>query len=416
VSRGRIALLHYTAAPVVGGVETVIERHADLMADAGHDVLVVAGRGGSTERHRTFRRLALADTRHPRVREARQQLDAGSIPVGFEGLVEELTAELTDAIGDRDLVIAHNVASLHLNLALTAALDRMRGHPGGPKLVLWHHDVAAAMDAYRGELHDGWPWDLVRSPWPGTASIAISASRATLYARETGLDPGSIRVIPDGIDAAETLGLHATTRRFAADRRLTSAAPILLTPARLNPRKNIELAVEVVAALRRTMPSAALVITGAVDPHDPASRGYLERLRALAAERDVEDALHIASEWLDGPPPRRLVTDLYRVADALFLPSRDEGFGLPVLEAGIHRLPIFCTDIDALREVVGPGAVLFGLEDDADTIARSIATRLGADPAYLTAVRDRTTYDWRAIYAAAIAPLLESLLSAQPDG
>ena len=42
----KIALLHYSVPPVVGGVESVLAQQARLMADAGHAVQVIAGRGG----------------------------------------------------------------------------------------------------------------------------------------------------------------------------------------------------------------------------------------------------------------------------------------------------------------------------------------------------------------------------------
>ena len=45
----RVALLHYAAPPVIGGVESVVGQHARLMADAGHQVCIVAGRGERTD-------------------------------------------------------------------------------------------------------------------------------------------------------------------------------------------------------------------------------------------------------------------------------------------------------------------------------------------------------------------------------
>ena len=410
-SKGRIALLHYTALPVVGGVEVVVGRHATLLADAGYDVAIVAGRGRSPDPRVEFVRIPIADTLHPRVRAARAQLDRGLVPDDFEPMVDEATAALRDATSSMDVVIAHNVASLHINLALTAALHAISQAPTQTRIVLWHHDVAAAMAAYRDELHDGRPWDLVRSSWPATTSVAISAARAATYARVTGLAPDDIRVIPDGIDRAETVGLHPATIRLIRSRGIDGAAPILLTPVRLNPRKNLELAIVTLAALRPLMSGAILVVTGAFDPHDPGSHAYLGRLRSLAAERGVDDAVHIVSEWVAGPPTPRLVTDLYRLADALFLPSRDEGFGLPVLEAGLHRLPVFCADIDALREIARTEAVLFSPDAPPTDIAALIRDRLAGDPVYRAAVRSRTDYGWRTIFDAAIEPLIASLVS-----
>ncbi|MDQ1322718.1 MAG: hypothetical protein QG587_51, partial [Chloroflexota bacterium] len=44
-----IGLLHFTSPPVVGGVETVLGHHARLMADAGHAVRMITGRGGTPD-------------------------------------------------------------------------------------------------------------------------------------------------------------------------------------------------------------------------------------------------------------------------------------------------------------------------------------------------------------------------------
>jgi glycosyltransferase involved in cell wall biosynthesis len=105
------------------------------------------------------------------------------------------------------------------------------------------------------------------------------------------------------------------------------------------------------------------------------------------------------------------VRDLYRLADAIILPSRDEGFGLPVLEAGLHRLPVFCADIEALRELAGQDATVFPPDAPADEIGILIRDRLASDPVYRAAVRARTAYDMRTIFDTAIEPLIASLVS-----
>ncbi|HEX9014045.1 MAG TPA: glycosyltransferase, partial [Anaerolineaceae bacterium] len=101
------------------------------------------------------------------------------------------------------------------------------------------------------------------------------------------------------------------------------------------------------------------------------------------------------------------VRDLYQLADGLLLPSREEGFGLPILEAGAARLPIFCTDLPPLSSLAGDWAEYFSPDGDPDTVARMVASRLAADPAYQLRRRVRLEYTWDAVYDRSIAPLLE---------
>jgi glycosyltransferase involved in cell wall biosynthesis len=66
-------------------------------------------------------------------------------------------------------------------------------------------------------------------------------------------------------------------------------------------------------------------------------------------------------------------------AGALVLPSRDEGFGLPVLEAMACDVPVVCTDLPVLREVSGGHAatVPFG---DVDAMAATLHEVLASPP------------------------------------
>src|SRR5260221_6569958 len=120
-----IALLHYSAPPVVGGVEAVMGHQARLMARAGHSVTLVAGRGGAADGLALFAALPLLDSRHPRVLAAKLELDAGRVTPNFDALSVEIETGLLTVLAGMDVVLAHNVCSLHKNLALTAALHRL---------------------------------------------------------------------------------------------------------------------------------------------------------------------------------------------------------------------------------------------------------------------------------------------------
>lgn len=106
--------------------------------------------------------------------------------------------------------------------------------------------------------------------------------------------------------------------------------------------------------------------------------------------------------------------DLYRLADLAFLPSHDEGFGLPILEAAAHRLPIVCTDLPALRSLAGDAAIYIDPDDDPVEVAARILERLDADPAARLAIEIRTRYAWDVVYRERIAPLLASAAPVTP--
>jgi glycosyltransferase involved in cell wall biosynthesis len=352
----------------------------------------------------------LIDSRHPRVLALKQELDAGRVPADFAALTAATVAALRPALAELDVLIAHNVASLHKNLALTAALHQLSAEPDMPSLVLWHHDFAWTAPHYAAELHPGEPWDLLRTAWPGVTQVVISKMRQREWAELTGLAIAQIHVIPNGVEADQLLKLEPQTRALVADLGLAAAQPLLLLPVRLTPRKNIELALRVLAALRAgPLPDAMLLVTGPEGAHNPANAAYRARLLALRDELGLAGAAHFAAEYSAEWLPDAVVADCLRLADALLLPSQQEGFGLPVLEAAVTRLPIFCTDIPALRELGGDDVTYFAPDADPNAVAEAIAVRLSTDAVYRLAARVRGQYTWDQVYANHLAPLLAGL-------
>ena len=119
--RPRITLVHYTAPPVVGGVEAVLSEQARLFAAAGCPTTVVAGRGSPSALGAAVRVTILPemDSRHG-------GSDGFAPPAGqFEAACQRLERALGEALGPDEIVIAHNVLTTHFNLPLTAALFRL---------------------------------------------------------------------------------------------------------------------------------------------------------------------------------------------------------------------------------------------------------------------------------------------------
>jgi glycosyltransferase involved in cell wall biosynthesis len=153
---------------------------------------------------------------------------------------------------------------------------------------------------------------------------------------------------------------------------------VLFTPTRVSRTKNIDLGIDILPELKKLVGKVKLLVTGAPDPHAPEAVAQLEGLRRRAKERGVASDVIFLSKMTspDGTPltrSREVVRDVYTLVDAVFLPSRYEGASLPLLEAGLLRLPAICSDIEVFQEVAGKGNALFvSLKERPEVIAAKI--------------------------------------------
>ena len=401
-----IAILHYSVPPIVGGVESVIAHHARLMSADEHSVRLIAARGEALSERISLRTIPLADSRHERVAKVKAQLDSGEVTADFESLRDELAAQLQDGLSGVDVLIAHNVCSLNKNLALTAALHQLHTSKRLPRLILWHHDLAWTTPRYRHELHNGYPWDLLRADWGSTTHVVVSELRRLELADLMKISPEKIHVIPNGVDAIRFYKLEEQTQTLLSQTNILDSAPILLLPVRLTPRKNIELALWTLAALRKDFPRAALVVTGPLGPHNENNINYFEILTGLRKQLGLVGSAHFLAELHEGFLPDEVIADFFRVADALFFPSREEGFGIPLIEAAFSHLPAFCADIPPLRELGVNDARFFSPDEDPAKIAGMIAEYFRTSMDARLSMRARDSFRWEAIYRQHIAPIL----------
>jgi glycosyltransferase involved in cell wall biosynthesis len=100
------------------------------------------------------------------------------------------------------------------------------------------------------------------------------------------------------------------------------------------------------------------------------------------------------------------LASLYFWADALLFTTTQEGFGLPVLEAGLAGLPIFCSDLPVLREVAGPHAHYFAPTSTSPPVADLIELVLDVPGAAGLRRRVRQHYSWEGIYERLLLPLI----------
>lgn len=136
--------------------------------------------------------------------------------------------------------------------------------------------------------------------------------------------------------------------------------PTFLMVGTLEPRKSHAQALSAFEYLWREGLAVNLVIVG--------KKGW--QTEALLARLHQHPQLNQHLFWLPQASDPELL-QLYSTASALLAASQAEGFGLPLIEAAQHKLPLIVRDIPVFREVAGPHAYYF----DAKT-PESLATVL----------------------------------------
>lgn len=171
--------------------------------------------------------------------------------------------------------------------------------------------------------------------------VAVSAStRQELGA--LGVASERVRIIHNGTDAVR----H--------DEDLRSPTPVVIVLGRLVPQKRVEIAMDAVAALADEIPDLQLRVVGS---------GYWEpQLREYAAELGIEDRTSFEGHVSEHEKHRLLAESWVHA-----MPSLKEGWGLVVVESGVHGTPTV-----AFRAAGGPSdSIVHGrtgllVDDDQD--------------------------------------------------
>ena len=413
MSKPQTAILHYTAPPVVGGVEAVIQAHAQAFIQASYPIAVVAGWAelATLPQGADLVRIPEMDTRDAAISKMSAQLEGGRVPEGFERMTQRIFDKIGPVLSRFDTIMVHNIFTKHFNLPLTAALARFLDQKDAPTCVAWCHDFTWTSPSSRSKVHAGYPWDLLRFRRPDVTYVVVSQERQKELARLFQCPVDEIRVIYNGVDPQGLLGLSQEGLALVQRLELLEQDLVLLMPVRVTQAKNIEYALHVVAALKSRGCHLRLVLTGPPDPHDGESMAYFRSLQALRRELGVEDEMCFVFEAGSDPNESNIIDagvvgDLYRISDLMFMPSHREGFAMPVLEAGLVGIPAVCTSVPAAEEIGLDDVVLFNLDETPDSLAERILDWADRNQIHRLRRRVRQNYTWQAIFHRDIEPLL----------
>lgn len=255
---------------------------------------------------------------------------------------------------------------VHLNTSIIPVCGETAARRGLP--VLWHvREVIPPDDpAARRRLLEA-----ARSH--ASAIVAISAAAAAPF-REI----GPVRVIHEGVP------VDAWWRPAARlpVRQALGAGPddvVLLYPATLNPYKGQATLLEALPEALRVAPRLVVWFAGG-----EGRRGERVALQARAARLGVAGRVRWLG-WRDDMPDLMAASDL-----VAFLPVREEGFGLPLIEAMAAGRPVITLDRGPAPEIVAHGRTgfLVGLRGPVADAEEATRKRRSADAGLETGPED----------------------------
>ena len=142
--------------------------------------------------------------------------------------------------------------------------------------------------------------------------------------------------------------------------------PTFLSVGTIEPRKSHHVTVEAFEHLWASGQDVNLVLVG--------KQGWL--VDDLIAKLQTHPRRGTQLFWLSGVSDEYLAR-IYQSADCLVTASVGEGFGLPLIEAAQHNIPIIARDLPVFREVAGDHATYFS--GGADALATTINHWLALD-------------------------------------
>ncbi|WP_328698642.1 glycosyltransferase family 4 protein [Cellulomonas citrea] len=232
------------------------------------------------------------------------------------------------------------------------------------------------------------------------AAVVVVPSEATRRdCVDVGIEPGRLVVARHGV-RAEQVTAEARTRWAA---RLGTGRPYVLWCGTLEPRKNVPTLVAAFALLlRETGTPVDLVLAG------PDGWGSAAAEVARSLEGVPEGRVHLVGRLSDAE-----LQAAYAGASVFAFPSVWEGFGMPVLEAMAHGVPVVTSRDTSMAEFAeGAGALADPLDPQA--LATALAEALGPQGALWGAVgRERAAaMTWTASASRHVAAYRQALATA----
>ena len=288
---------------------------------------------------------------------------AGRIDLPKEEL-EGMIPTFTDFVLD-DISHAHAADVVHANYWLSGVAGHSLKHELGIPLVTTFHTLARV----KAEGGDPEPERRERSEAQiiGCAdAICVSCDQEEdQFRRLYGNPPGLVEIVAPGVEHAFFTPGDKRGARFALG---MGDGPVLLFVGRIQPLNGVDVAVRALAALNRR--DASLYVVGGASGMQGDSE--VARVNALIDELGLTQQVHFIE-----PQAHHMLSTYYRAADAVWVPSRSESFGLVALEAAACGIPVIANAVGGLLSLVDHGMTGYLVADrDPEMFAKYTAELL----------------------------------------
>lgn len=189
-------------------------------------------------------------------------------------------------------------------------------------------------------------WILLRALAGAGAVVAMTAELAHSYL-ESGLPPGKLARIPNGVDTREFVPVEGERRaRLRVELGVHCDAMVVLFVGVVRWLKGVDVLLDAWERVHERLPDSELYLVGPLSSKpEPDGRPFSEVMRQYLATRAWSTRVHLVGRRPD-------VHRWCQAADVFVLPSRVEGLPNALLEAMACGLPVVTTDIGGLLEVV----------------------------------------------------------------
>jgi glycogen(starch) synthase len=286
--------------------------------------------------------------------------------------------------GPNSLAFAYNMshaflANMHRSELYEGKFDLVHGHDWlvvdalhelkrtGYPIVLTFHSTEYGRNG--GVLGDFWESSQIAGKeWYGgyiaTRVTTVSQAMKNELNAHYQVPLDKIAVIPNALDPAH-VKLKVDRARIRSKYQIDRSAPTILAMGRLEYQKGPDILLEAIPAILREHPTATFLFAG--------EGSMSARLKARCDAMGVGESTHFL-----GFVPHSEVLEILNSVDMVCIPSRNEPFGMVLLEAWAAQKPVVAADVGGLSENINDGVNGLKVSPSPSSLAEAICSLLGS--------------------------------------